>query len=306
MRAQGLRGVVRGRKCRTTIHGDRAARPLYRINRQFQASGPNQLWVADFTYVATWAGFVYVAFVIDVFARRIIGWWVARSMHTDLVLDAPEQALWARAGAAGVVHHCDRGSQYLSIRYSERLAEARGRAFGWQRRRFLRQRARRDDHRVVHDRSHPPPRSVAASRSRGIRDPRVGRLVQSSSIAGTDRHCAAGGIGAGVPSSTKKVGTGTLTQTTESPESSVRFSVTAALFAGISPQEAPLHPIRAIHTSKSVLLRIAKMRDACILNVVVPAKAGTQRLLSKDTGFPRSDQTERERQLLCGSCHSFR
>jgi transposase InsO family protein len=124
MRAQGLRGVVRGRQCRTTIPDDSAARPLDRVNRQFQASRPNQLWVADFTYVATWAGFVYVAFVIDVFARRIIGWRVARSMHTDLVLDALEQALWARSGAKGVVHHSDRGCQYLSIRYTERLAEA--------------------------------------------------------------------------------------------------------------------------------------------------------------------------------------
>ena len=124
MRAQGLRGVVRGRKCRTTIPDDSAARPLDRVNRQFQASRPNQLWVADFTYVATWAGFVYVAFVIDVFARRIIGWRVARSMHTELVLDALEQALWSRSDAAGVVHHSDRGSQYVSIRYSERLAEA--------------------------------------------------------------------------------------------------------------------------------------------------------------------------------------
>jgi len=124
MRAQGLRGIVRGRRCRTTIADDHAARPLDRVNRQFQASRPNQLWVADFTYVATWAGFVYVAFVVDVFARRIIGWRVARTMHTELVLDALEQALWARSGAKGVVHHSDRGSQYLSIRYSERLAEA--------------------------------------------------------------------------------------------------------------------------------------------------------------------------------------
>src|SRR5262245_35449927 len=91
---------------------------------QFTAMRPNQLWVADFTYVATWAGFVYVAFVIDVFARRIIGWRVARSMQTDLVLDALEQALWSRAVAKGVVHHSDHGSQYLSIRYSERLSEA--------------------------------------------------------------------------------------------------------------------------------------------------------------------------------------
>ena len=124
MHGLGLRGVVRGRKCRTTISDDSAARPLDRVNRQFHASRPNQLWVADFTYVATWTGFVYVAFVIDVFARRIIGWRAARSMHAELVLDALEQALWARSGAKGVVHHSDRGSQYLSIRYSERLAEA--------------------------------------------------------------------------------------------------------------------------------------------------------------------------------------
>jgi transposase InsO family protein len=123
MHALGLQGVVRGRKCRTTISDDSAARPLDRVNRQFQASRPNQLWVADFTYVATWSGFVYVAFVIDVFARRIIGWRAARSMRAELVLDALEQALWSRSAVRGVVHHSDHGSQYLSIRYSERLAE---------------------------------------------------------------------------------------------------------------------------------------------------------------------------------------
>ena len=124
MRSLGLQGVVRGRKCRTTIAPTGAERPLDRVNRQFQASRPNELWVADFTYVATWAGFVYVAFVIDVFARRIIGWRVARSMQAELVLDALEQALWSRSATKGVVHHSDRGSQYLSIRYSERLTEA--------------------------------------------------------------------------------------------------------------------------------------------------------------------------------------
>ena len=125
MRSLGLQGVVRGRKCRTTIADESAERPLDRVNRQFEATRPNQLWVADFTYVATWTGFVYVAFVVDVFARRIIGWRVARSMHAELVLDALEQAIWSRSGIDGVVHHSDRGSQYLSIRYSERLAEAR-------------------------------------------------------------------------------------------------------------------------------------------------------------------------------------
>ncbi len=124
MHSLGLQGVVRGRRCRTTIADERAERPQDRVNRQFQASRPNELWVADFTYVATWAGFVYVAFVIDVFARCIIGWRVARSMRAELVLDALEQALWSRSDIQGVVHHSDRGSQYLSIRYSERLTEA--------------------------------------------------------------------------------------------------------------------------------------------------------------------------------------
>jgi putative transposase len=124
MRRLDLQGVVRGRRCRTTIADDAAVRPLDRVKRQFTAERPNQLWVADFTFVATWGGFVYVAFVIDVFARRIVGWRVARSMRTELVLDALEQALWARKKVAGLVHHSDRGSQYLSIRYSERLAEA--------------------------------------------------------------------------------------------------------------------------------------------------------------------------------------
>jgi len=123
MRALGLQGVVRGCKCRTTVADDSAELPVDRVNRQFQASRPNELWVADFTYVATWTGFVYVAFVIDVFARRILGWRVARSMHAELVLDALEQALWSRSTVKGVVHHSDHGSQYLSIRYSERLAE---------------------------------------------------------------------------------------------------------------------------------------------------------------------------------------
>jgi len=119
-----LQGVRRGARCRTTVSDDRAERPVDHVNRQFQATRPNQLWVADFTYVATWVGFVYVAFVVDVFARRIIGWRALRSMKADLVLDALEQALWARSGAGGVIHHSDAGSQYLSIRYTDRLIDA--------------------------------------------------------------------------------------------------------------------------------------------------------------------------------------
>jgi putative transposase len=124
MCTMGLRGVVRGRTCRTTVSDEAGIRPADLVNRQFHATRPNQLWVADFTYVATWGGFVYVAFVIDVFARRIVGWRVASTMRTELVLDALEQALWSRQDIEGLIHHNDRGSQYLSIRYSERLAEA--------------------------------------------------------------------------------------------------------------------------------------------------------------------------------------
>ena len=124
MRSLSLRGVVRGRSCRTTISDDAAGRPADLVNRQFKATRPNQLWVADITFVATWAGFVYVAFVIDVYARRIVGWRVANSLRTDLVLDALEQALYSRTGTQGLIHHSDRGCQYLSIRYTERLAEA--------------------------------------------------------------------------------------------------------------------------------------------------------------------------------------
>ena len=123
MRRLGLQGVIRGRRCRTTLADDSAALPSDRVERNFTAERPNQLWVADFTYVATWSGFVYTAFVIDVFARRIIGWRVAKSMHTELVLDALEQAIWSRCPAPGVIHHSDHGTQYLSIRYSERLTE---------------------------------------------------------------------------------------------------------------------------------------------------------------------------------------
>jgi transposase InsO family protein len=125
MRAMGLRGVVRGRAFTTTTVADEAsARPLDLVQREFQATRPNQLWVADITYVATWAGFVYVAFVVDVFSRSIVGWRVSSSLRSDLALDALEQALHARPGIDELVHHSDRGSQYLSIRYTERLAEA--------------------------------------------------------------------------------------------------------------------------------------------------------------------------------------
>jgi len=126
MRAMGLQGVVRGKRVRTTISNAAAPCPLDRVNRQFKAPHPNALWVSDFTYVATWAGFVYVAFVIDVFARRIVGWRASRTAHAGFVLDALEQALHERrpVRGGGLVHHSDRGVQYLSIKYTERLAAA--------------------------------------------------------------------------------------------------------------------------------------------------------------------------------------
>ena len=126
MKAMGLKGVIRGKPHRTTISDKAAPCPLDRVNRQFKAPRPNVLWVSDFTYVATWSGFVYVAFVIDVYARRIVGWRVSRSAHAGFVLDALEQALHDRRplSGGGLVHHSDRGSQYVSIKYTERLAEA--------------------------------------------------------------------------------------------------------------------------------------------------------------------------------------
>jgi putative transposase len=127
MREMGLAGAVRGRAWVTTTQSQPALdRPADLVDRTFTATRPNQLWVSDFTYVATWAGFVYVAFVIDVFARRIVGWRVSSSLRTDFVLDALEQAICARGGAmpAGLVHHSDQGTQYLSMRYTDRLADA--------------------------------------------------------------------------------------------------------------------------------------------------------------------------------------
>jgi putative transposase len=126
MRELGLQGVIRGKPVRTTISDKAAPCPLDHVNRQFHAPAPNRLWVSDFTYVATWAGFAYVAFVIDVYARYIVGWRVSRTAHASFVLDALEQAIHDRRPVhrGGLVHHSDRGSQYVSIRYTERLAEA--------------------------------------------------------------------------------------------------------------------------------------------------------------------------------------
>jgi putative transposase len=126
MRQLGLRGVMRGKFVRTTTGDSKAQCPLDRVNRQFKADRPNRLWVSDFTYASTWQGWLYVAFVIDLFARRIVGLRVSSSMRTDFLLDALEQALYARQPEQGssLIHPSDSGSQYVSIRYTERLAEA--------------------------------------------------------------------------------------------------------------------------------------------------------------------------------------
>ena len=127
MRELRLRGVIRGKPKFTTVAGDAADRPRDLVDRGFSAGAPNRLWVADLTYVRTWSGFVYVAFITDVYSRMIVGWQASRSLRSDLALDALEQAIWARSGRGlrldELVHHSDRGVQYLAIRYTERLAE---------------------------------------------------------------------------------------------------------------------------------------------------------------------------------------
>ena len=124
MREMGIQGVVRGKKRWTTIRDDSASRPADLVERDFSAGRPNQLWVADLTYVETWRGFVYAAFIIDVFSRRIVGWRVSNSLKTELALDSLEQAIWARGDTEDLVHHSDHGKQYLSIKYTERLTDA--------------------------------------------------------------------------------------------------------------------------------------------------------------------------------------
>ncbi len=188
MRQMGLQGAVRGRTYKkTTIADETTQRPMDLVQRNFTADRPNRLWVADLTYVATWRGFVYVAFVSDVYSRKIVGWRVSNSLRSDLALDALEQALAARPDLGELVHHSDRGVQYLSIRYTERLAEA-GIALGRQCRRFLRQRTGRDDLRPLQDRGHPKERAVAEPRGGRVCHARMGRLVQQQAASRADRE----------------------------------------------------------------------------------------------------------------------
>ena len=209
----GLHGVTRGKPLRTTVQDKAAPCPRDNVNRVFHAPAPNRLWLSDFTldrvegrlYVSTWSGFVYVAFVIDAYARRIVGWRVSRTAHASFVLDALEQALHDRRPIhrSGLVHHSDRGSQYVSIRYTERLADAgiepsvgsvgdsaacprAGEAGPGG------QRARRDDQRPLQGRAHPSGRAMAELRGRRVRHADLGRLVQQASTAGAHRQHPAG------------------------------------------------------------------------------------------------------------------
>ena len=158
MRTLGLAGATRTKRIRTTRPAIVEQRPADLVERVFCAPAPNRLWVADLTYVWTRAGFVYTAFVVDAFSRAIVGWRVLASLRAELALDALEMAIWARGSElAGLVHHSDRGVQYLSIRYTERLAEARGGQLGRNQGRQLRQRPGRDGQRPLQGRAHQPP-----------------------------------------------------------------------------------------------------------------------------------------------------
>jgi putative transposase len=175
-----LSGVVRGKRKRTTYPADVGQRPADLVERNFTASAPNRLWVADLTYVSTWSGFMYVGFVIDVFSRFIVGWRVSNSLHADLALDALEMAIWRRKrqNLTGLIHHSDRGVQYLSIRYTERLADAGAVCSVGSRGDSYDNRAGRGGQRPVQGRAHPQTRPLAASRPRRAGDRGVGRLVE--------------------------------------------------------------------------------------------------------------------------------
>ena len=197
MRAEGLRGIPREKTRRTTIgDGAETERPEDLVKRKFVATGPNQLWVADLTYVRTHAGWTYVAFVLDVFSRMVVGWQVSTSLRTDLALDALDMGLWARQRAGqdvtGLTHHSDRGVQYRAIRYTERLAEAEAVASVGSKGDSLRQRDGRGAQLAVQGRVHPQPGDapqgrLEVRRRRRDRRRRVRRLVQPPTPARRDR-----------------------------------------------------------------------------------------------------------------------
>ena len=235
MREFGLRGVVRGRRVKTTTAVATLPGPADRVNRVFQAPRPNVLWLADLTYVATWAGFVCVAFVIGAFARCIVGWRVSNSLRTDLALDALEQALYARVvdSRDDLVHHGVRGSQYLSIRYTERLAEAGieqsvGSVGDSYDNALAGEAAKQNHHRAVQGRGDSNPRPLARPGAGGVRNPRLGGLVQQPTNPRVDREPSSGRGRSGVLSQTRAHGAGRVTQAKWSPENPARFKFQGA------------------------------------------------------------------------------
>jgi HTH-like domain/Integrase core domain len=196
----GLEGVRRGKFHKTTTPAPSAAPPADLVERDFSAARPNQLWVADLTYVAIWSGFVYVAFVIDAFSRFIVGWQAARSLRTDLVLDALEMAIWRRqAQLGGLVHHSDRGSPIPVDPLHRAAGRGRRGRLGRLPRRLVRQRLGGNDHRAVQDRADPPPRSLEGHRRGRVRHPGVGRLVQPPPAPGADQPRPTGGVRGRLP-----------------------------------------------------------------------------------------------------------
>ena len=227
MKAMGIQGVRRGRRTVTTRPEEAMERPRDAVNRKFKVARPNALWVADLTYVATWRGFVYVAFVIDAYARRIVGWRVSKSLRTDLALDALEQALYDRnvSPRSELIHHSDHGVQGGFKRSSQHGASVgRGdHVFGRQRRRLVRQRPGGDRRWVIQDRSDPSAGSLEKRRGCRVRDVGLGGLVQPQASARTDRRHPARGERDRVLSATGGVRHGSLTQTNESPVNPGRF-----------------------------------------------------------------------------------
>jgi len=233
MRDMGLQGVIRGKTVKTTISDKAAPCPLDHVNRQFKAPRPNVLWLSDFTYVATWTGFVYVAFVIDAYARRIVGWRASRTAHAGFVLDALEQALHDRRPVhrGGLVHHSDRGSQYVSIKYTERLPEAGvepsvgsvGDSYD---------NALAETIGGLH-------KAEVIHRGPRVRDPGMGRLAQQPQAPGTHRQHTAGRSRATLLRHAGTTGHGGITQTKGPPANPGRFM--PAMLNGVSETEVPIH-----------------------------------------------------------------
>src|ERR1700729_4219371 len=226
MRSMGLQGVIRGKPVKTTI-GDKAAPcPLDHVNRRFRAPRPNALWVSDFTYVATWTGFVSVAFVIDAYARRIVGWRASRTAHASFVLDALEQAM--TGGPCIATDSCITATgQPIRLDQIHRALGGSGyRAFCRQRRRQLRQCSRRNHQRSLQSRGHPSARTVAVIRGCRVRDAGVGGLVQQSPAAGAHRQHPASRSRGTLLCHDRATRHGGVTQTKQPPANPGRFTVT--------------------------------------------------------------------------------